>query len=264
MRRGLWLGGGWRQQVAVTAGTIFQDTRSALPLWLRARWSGTSQKNGTSALGGQRGLGRGSYATAWTWWPKLRRAMVRPGRDQRRGPVAVAETDRGGSAEGVAGRATNNKALLVSAAEQAGAGIGRIRRRRMMDAAAACWSKFIPPAVAPGSGVHTDGWQGDAGLEEQGSRHQVSVIGARRERAAELLPRVHRLASLRKRWLLGTHQGAPRLSHLAYDLAEFTFRFNRRNSRSRGKLFYRLVQQAVQIEPKPYKRIVNPQRVGAG
>jgi len=264
MSRGLWLCGGCRQQVSVTAGTIFQDTRSSLPLWFRALWYVTSQKNGASALGIQRVLGLGSYETAWTWLHKLRRAMVRPGRDRLRGAVEVDETYLGGSEEGVAGRETNKKALIVIAVEQDGEGIGRIRMRRIVDASAACLSEFVQQAVEPGSGVHTDGWQGYAGLEEQGYHHQVSVIGRRRERAAELLPRVHRVASLLKRWLLGTHQGAPSLSHLDYYLDEFTFRFNRRNSRSRGKLFYRLVQQAVQIEPKPYKSIANPQRVEAG
>ena len=67
--------------------------------------------------------------------------------------------------------------------------------------------------------------------------------------ASKLLPRVHRVASLLKRWLLGTHQGAVAREHLAYYFDEFTFRFNRRTSKSRGKLFYRLIEQAVSTTP---------------
>ena len=72
-----------------------------------------------------------------------------------------------------------------------------------------------------------------------------------------MLPAVHRVASLLKRWLLGTHQGAVSAAHLPYYLDEYTFRFNRRKSKSRGKLFYRLVEQAVAIEPTTYKKLVH-------
>jgi ISXO2-like transposase domain len=79
------------------------------------------------------------------------------------------------------------------------------------------------------------------------------------------LPRVHRVAALLKRWLLGTHQGAISYQHLPYYLDEFTFRFNRRRSRNRGKLLFRLVQQALATEPVPYESITHrtdlPQRV---
>ena len=64
------------------------------------------------------------------------------------------------------------------------------------------------------------------------------------------------MASLMKRWLLGTHQDALSREHLDYYLDEFTFRFNRRTSASRGKLFYRLAQQAVQVPPVPYRMLV--------
>jgi hypothetical protein len=79
-------------QSSVTAGTIFQDTRKPLTVWFRAMWAVTSQKNGASAIGQQRALGLGSYDTAWTWLHKLRRAMVRPGRDRLYGRVEVDET----------------------------------------------------------------------------------------------------------------------------------------------------------------------------
>jgi transposase-like protein len=114
---------------------------------------------------------------------------------------------------------------------------------------------FITEAVEPGSQVHTDGWEGYAGLTESGYRHRVTVIQTSKRRAVEVFPRVHLVASLLKRWLLGTHQGAVSFKHLEYYLDEFTFRFNRRPSRSRGKLFERLLQQAVAVEPVPYRTL---------
>jgi transposase-like protein len=249
--------GSCRYQASVTAGTIFQDTHTPLTLWFRAIWWVTSQKNGASAMGLQRVLGLGSYATAWTWLHKLRRAMVRPGRDRLRGRVEVDETYIGGREEGVRGRHTETKALVVIAAQEDGNGIGRIRMRRIAKASAASLHAFVQEAVARGSTVHTDGWDGYAGLESKGYGHEVTVLHGRgKEAATELLPRVHRVASLLQRWLLGTHQGAVSRPHLEYYLDEFTFRFNRRTSRYRGKLFYRLLQQAVEVEPKPYKTMI--------
>jgi transposase-like protein len=238
----------------VTAGTIFQDTRKPLVLWFRAMWAVTSQKNGASALGLQRVLGLGSYKTAWTWLHKLRRAMVRPGRDRLTGRVEVDETFVVG--RGVRGRQTETKALVVIAAQEDGAGIGRIRMRRIADASAQSLEPFIVENIEPGSVIHTDGWAGYGGVPAKGFDHQVTVLKGKKESASELMPRVHRVASLLKRWLLGTHQGAVSREQLDYYLDEFTFRFNRRRSKSRGKLFYRLVQQAVEVDPVPYKAMV--------
>lgn len=246
-----------RYQASVLTGTIFQDTRKPLTLWFRAIWWITSQKNGASALGMQRVLGLGSYLTAWTWLHKLRRAMVRPGRDRLSGRVEVDETFIGGVEEGGRGRHTEKKALVVIAAQEAGKGIGRIRMRRIDTASAATLHAFLADAVEPGSIVHTDGWQGYAGVEAQGYTHEVSVLRGRGKAApAEFLPRVHRVASLVQRWLLGTHQGAVSRTHLAYYLDEYTFRFNRRTSRHRGKLFYRLLQQAADVAPAPYETLI--------
>jgi transposase-like protein len=247
----------------VTAGTIFQDSRLPLALWFRAIWYVTSQKNGVSALGVQRILGLGSYQTAWSWLHKLRRAMVRPGREKLKGLVEVDETYLGGLEQGSAGRGTKDKALIVVAAEAAGDGIGRIRLRQVPDASSHSLQEFIEQAVERGNTVRTDGWQGYAGLERRNYQHQVQVIGNPRQ-ASKLLPRVHRVISLLKRWLMGTHQGAVSHAHLDYYLDEFVFRFNRRTSASRGKLFYRLIQQAVQVEPAPYQTLVHPQRIGGG
>jgi transposase-like protein len=250
-------------QTSVTAGTIFQDTRKPLVMWFRTMWWVTSQKNGTSALGLQRVLGLGSYKTAWTWLHKLRRAMVRPGRDRLTGRIEVDETFVGGLEEGVRGRQTETKALVVIAAQEDGAGIGRIRMRRIADASAESLESFIAENIEPGSMIHTDGWPGYGGVAAKGYVHQVTVLTAKRQSASELLPLVHLVASLLKRWLLGTHQGAVSREHLDYYLDEFTFRFNRRNSKSRGKLFYRLVQQAVAVEPVPYKAMVRCYAIGA-
>jgi transposase-like protein len=247
-------------QVSVTAGTIFQDTRKPLTTWLRAAWWVTSQKTGASALSVQRILGLGSYRTAWVWLHKFRRAMVRPGRDRLTGRVEVDETYVGGPEEGVSGRAAEDKALVVIAAQEYGRRIGRIRMRRIPDASSQSLHGFIKDAIEPGSVVHTDGWQGYRGLEVRGYRHDVTILEARKETALDLLPRVHWVVSSLKRWLLGTHQGAVSPEHLDYYLDEFTFRFNRRTSRSRGKLFYRLLQQAVAVEPTPYRSMVHQVR----
>jgi transposase-like protein len=228
-------------------------------LWFRAIWQVTSQKNGASALGVQRVLGLGSYPTAWAWLHKLRRAMVRPGRDRLAGVVEVDETYVGGWEPDTMGRGSETKALVVIAAQEDGAGIGRVRMRRTPDASAASLEGFIRLAVEEHCLLRTDGWKGYAGLERIGYRHQVHMVGRPRE-ASVLLPRVHRVVALLKRWLLGTHQGAVRPAHLDYYLEEFTFRFNRRRSASRGKLFYRLVQQAVQVSPAPYRSLIHPNR----
>lgn len=252
----LWQCAGCEHQSSVTAGTIFQDTRSPLRLWFQAMWWITTQKNGASALGLQRVLGLKQYQTAWTWMHKLRSAMVRPGRDLLGGRVEVDESYLGGLEEGLRGRLVGSKALIVVAAQEDGRGIGRIRLRHIPDASAESLHLFIQQSIAPGSVVHTDGWRAYRSLEAKGYIHQTTVLKGKKESASDLLPRVHRVISLLKRWLMGTHQGAVSHKHLDYYLDEFTFRFNRRKSASRGKLFYRLVQQAVAVEPSPYDAIV--------
>ena len=227
-------------------------------------WYVTSQKNGGSALGLQRVLGLRSYQTAWAWLHKLRRAMVRPGRDRLAGWVEVDETYLGGLEEGVPGRQFGNKALIVVAAQAEGRGIGRIRLRSIQDASAGSLHPFVTDCIGLGSTVHTDGWQGYKGLDQLGYDHEVRVLRGSRKDSSKLLPRVHLVVSLLKRWLVGTHQGAVSHTHLAYYLDEFTFRFNRRRSKSRGKLFLRLVEQAVATDPTTYSSMVHPVGVAAG
>jgi transposase-like protein len=211
-----------------------------------------------SALGLQRALGLGSYETAWTWLHKLRRAMVRPGRDRLTGEIEVDETYVGGPEEGKRGRAIEKKSIVVIAAEKNGRAIGRIRLKRIKDVSAESLLDFIRETVEPGATIHTDGWRGYAGLPAAGYQHHVTVISDGNEQAHEVMPRVHNVASLLKRWLLGTLQGGVQHQHLDYYLDEFTFRFNRRRSNTRGLLFYRLAQQAVAVGPAPYSSIVYP------
>jgi len=245
-----------RREISITAGTIFQKTHKPLRVWFRAMWWITSQKNGTSALGLQRNLGFGSYETAWTWLHKLRRTMVRPGRDRLKGCIEVDETYVGGIENNVHGRETEDKCIVVIAAEEDGPGIGRIRVRRVLNVSAESLIPCVQETVEPGSVVHSDGWCGYNGLEGKGYRHKVTNITHSGQLAHELMPRVHRVAALLKRWLLGTHQNYASPKHLDYYLDEFTFRFNRRNSRHRGQLFWRLMQQAVSIGPTTYDGMV--------
>jgi len=249
-----------RRRTSLTAGTVFQDTRKPLRMWFLAMWFVTSQKNGVSALGLQRVLGLGSYETAWTWLHKLRRAMVRPGRDSLTGTVEVDETYVGGPEEGKRGREVESKAIVAVATEKSGRGVGRIRLRRIEDVSGDSLLPFVQGAVVPGSVVHTDGWSGYSGLAAAGYKHQVTVIKSGVEPADQVMPRVHMVASLLKRWLIGTHQGGIQHRHLDYYLDEFTFRFNRRHSQARGLLFHRLAQQAVAIEPMPYSLIIGAAR----
>ena len=246
-----------RHQTSVTAGTVFQDTRKPLVLWFRAIWYVTSQKNGTSASSIQRILGLRSYQTAWTWLHKLRRAMVRPGRDKLHGRVEVDETFVGGE-DPKEGTWVDHKAVVVIAAEEDGPGIGRIRLASIPAPTKKSLLRFAQEAIEPGSRLHTDGRNAWEGIETLGYKRRRTVLLKKKDKnaASRLLPRVHRVASLLKRWLLGTHQGAVSAEHLDYYLDEFTFRFNRRTSRSRGKLFYRLLQQAVQISPTTYRAMI--------
>jgi transposase-like protein len=247
MNRGLFRCTSCDLQTSITAGTIFQDTRKPLKLWFQAMWYITNQKHGVSALGLQRVLGFGSYRTSWIWLHKLRCAMIRPGRDRLGGAVEVDETYIGGSKPGKRGRGAAGKVLVLVAAQEDGNRIGRIRLRRIADASANSLEEAVPEMVVPGSIVRTDDWSGYRGLVRHGYIHDVVRKDA--SIGENLLPLANRIIALLKRWLLGIHQGAVQISHLDYYLDEYTFRFNRRTSRSRGKLFYRLVQQAVSIEP---------------
>ncbi len=151
------------------------------------------------------------------------------------------------------GRQILQKALVVVAVEKDGDGIGRIRLRRVEDGSAGNLALFVTESIEPGSALVTDDWRGYSGLDAY--RREIRQIRHSGKTASELLPRVHRVVSLLKRWLMGTHQGAVSREHLDYYLDEFAFRFNRRTSASRGKLFYRLMQNAVRVPAVPYRAI---------
>jgi transposase-like protein len=250
--RGLWVCRSCQRQTSVTAGTIFGDSHLPLQLWFRAIWLVVTQKDGASALGLQRVLGLGSYRTAWSLLHTLRRAMIRPGRERLRGIVEVDESYWGAPEAGKRGRQPGAKTLLVAAVECMGPRrMGRVRLRQVAAASAAELQGFVAEAVEPGSTVRTDEWAGYRGLGERGYDHDPQRMQVPPTVAVAVLPRVHLLFSLLKRWLLRTHQGAVPHRHLDYYLDEFAFRFNRRASASRGKLFYRLVQQAAAVETHP-------------
>ena len=261
MRRNRWLCGHCRYEMSVTAGTMFQDSHLPLTIRFRAIWQMTSQKNGISALGLQRVLDLGSYKTAWAMLHKLRRAMVRPGRDRLSGTVEADETYWGAEESGVIGRLSVNKAIVAVAVEEDGRKIGRVRLQTIPNLTRATLHGFIAASVEPGSTVRTDGFKSYLGLD--GYLHQRHAQTEQPD-DEHVLARVHRVVGLLKRWLMGTHQGAVSAEHLDDYLNEFTFRFNRRTSASRGKLFYRLAQQAVQMEPVPFAKLVRPQPVVSG
>lgn len=245
------------RQTSVTAGTVFEGTRKPLRVWFQAIWYLTNQKLGVSALGLKRVLGLGSYQTAWTWLHKMRLAMVRPGRDMLSGHVEVDETYIGGAEEGVRGRKTVTKSIVIIAIEvHSPKGFGRIRLRQIPDVTGPTLIGFIKDVVSAGAIVSTDGWSGYNGLSALGYQHKRRVQSGSDDPAHVVLPGPHRIASLLKRWLIGTHQGAVRDEHLDYYLDEYTFRFNRRSAKARGLLFHRLVEQAVQIKPTTYRGIV--------
>ena len=237
-----------RKSTSVTAGTVFQDLRSPMRLIFQAMWYMVCEKQGISAHGIQDVLGLGSYETAWSWLHKFRRAMVRPGRDRLSGTVEVDEVLVGGVRVGKRGRGAEGKVLVLVAAEKKDKGIGRIRLKLIPNASGPTLEKAIDEMVDPESNIRTDGWRGYSTLSKKGYTHTV-LPHTEQTPGEDPTPLVDKIATLLKRWLLGTHQGRQQSSHLQYYLDEFTFRFNRRKSRSRGKLFLRLVQQALLIDP---------------
>lgn len=265
--------GGWRLadgrfecagcegRTSVTAGTIFDKTRTPLTVWFTACWLFATQKDGVSAQSLYRALEIGSYQTAWAMLHRLRSVLVRPGRERLAGRVEVDETFIGGEEPGLRGGRQKGKKTLVGVAVEVREpkGFGRCRIAILPDASAGSLHPFITGHVEPGATVVTDGWQGYSGIEGLGyvrERHSQRAARLRGEDPNALLPGVHRIASLAKRWLLGTHQGSVDEAHLQAYLDEFVFRFNRRTSRSRGLVFHRVLELAVAHEPVRYRELV--------
>ena len=258
MKSGLFRCTACQHKVSVIADTMFQGTRKPLKLWFQAIWYVTSQKFGGNALGLKRILGLNSYQTAWSWLHKMRRAMLKPWRSMLSGKVEVDETNIGGRDRGgKRGRGAGRKSIVVIAVEvHETQGFGRIRMQRIPDMSSDTLIPFVKSNVAPGAIVLTDSWRGYNGLEQFGYVHEKVNHAYSGDPAHVSMPGVHRVSSLLKRWLLGTHQGAVSEKHLDYYLDEYTFRFNRRTSKARGLLFYRLLEQAVCEAPTTYREIV--------
>jgi transposase-like protein len=247
-------------QTSITSGTIFHGTRKPLLLWFHVMWWVVAQKTGASAYNLMDIMGFGSYETAWTWLHKLRRAMVRPDRNKLSGEVEVDETYIGGreTGKGKQGRGAETKILVVVATECLGNRIGRARFKCISEASGENLQQFIKESIDIGSTVITDGWSGYSFLSQSKDyKHQVKVISGSGKESHELLPHVHMVDALVKRWINGTHQGNISPKHLPYYLDEFAFRFNRKMSTYRGKLFYRLMQQAVETSPVTLSDIVD-------
>jgi transposase-like protein len=252
-----------RKRTSATAGTVFDKTRYPLRTWFHVMWHVVGQKNGVSALGLQRELGLGSYQTAWAWLHKLRRAMVRPGRDLIGGPGAAVEVDEtfigGIKTTKAGGRSPHGKAIVGIAIDARQNGPGRVRLARLPNTSKDTLSEFVLSNVQRGSEVRTDAWGGYNAIGQFDYAHVVTNMSSADAPDAHVtMPEAHRVASLLKRWLLGTHQGGMSREQLDYYLDEFVFRFNRRSSTSRGLLFYRLVEGAVATDPHPYKSLLTP------
>lgn len=244
------------RQTSVIAGTIFQDTRKPLMDWFIAMWWITTQKQGASAEGLKQILGLRSDQTAWTWLHKIRKAMVNPKRSKLSGVIEVDETFIGGEATGKRGRGAEKKVLVAVAAELDGNKLGRCRMSIITDASSNSLHPFIGENVAKGSTIITDGWSGYSGIDLKGYSRLIHVQKNESDED-KLLPHVHMIVSLLKRWLLGTHQGAVEAKHLQSYLDEYVFRFNRRKSAQRGLLFYRLLESAMQTETITYKQLID-------
>jgi transposase-like protein len=225
-------------QTTVTAGTLFQGTRTPLRQWFAAAWLVATAEQGVSARQLARALDLGSYETAWTMLHRFRRAMVRSGRPRLEGRVEIGTVL-------APGRATAAVAL-----EDRGETAGRVRMQRL--SAGGGLVAFVGRVVEPGTLVRATRLEAWWPLAE---------LGYMTERA----PRLTHLPALERDlagWLRGTHQGATSPAQLDWYLDEFTFRFNRRTSTHRGMLFYRLLEEAVVTPPLPYRRVVGAPDAG--
>ena len=240
---------GCRHQTSITAGTILEKTRTPLTTWFEAAWHVTTAKNGFSAKTLERTLGT-RYRVAWAILQRFRVAMVRSEREQLCGDVEVDEALIGGVEHGgKTGRGAKKCVVAIAVEVKQPKGFGRVRMRHVPDASDVSLRPFVCDMVAPGSTVRTDGWTGYNRLSKCGYTHKKTILSSSGDPAHVAMPGVHRIASLLKRWILGTHQGSVSEVHLQSYLEEYTFRFNRRTSCSRGLVFRRLLEQLVATGP---------------
>lgn len=209
-----------RHQASVTVGTIMEKTRTPLTTWFEAAWHLTTAKNGFSAKTLERTLGV-SYRTAWTMLQRYRVSMVRSERGRLVGGVEVDETFIGGVKEGgKRGRGASKSIIAIAVEVKDPIGIGRVRMRHISDASSTSLHPFICDVIDRSATVMTDGWRGYDGLSKIKYRHERKVLSSLDDHAHVVMPGVHRIASLLKRWILGTHQGSVVPAHLQSYLEE--------------------------------------------
>lgn len=252
---GLWMCADCALKTSATAGTIFHRSHTPLSTWFAAIWFVTSQKNGVSAQGLQDALGFGSYETAWAWLHKLRRAMVRPDRELLSGIVELDQSFLGGRSTGKSGGSSDKAPITIAVERTDGGRLGRVRLELAKRPGGLDMVDFAGEVIAPGATVHTDGARVFTRLIDKGFTHHATP-GYQADDLDAVMPGPHLVSSLLKRWTAGTLHHRISRQHLPYYLDEFTFRFNRRTSKARGMLFYRLLQQAVDTDPHPLKELI--------
>ncbi len=249
----------------MTAGTIFDHTKTPMTVWFEAAWELTTSKSGTTAARLHRMLTASSYPTVWAMLGRFRSVMTQASGAPLGGPGQVVEVDEtflGGPRPGRRGRGADAKTMVVGAVEvpQGRKGFGRMRFAVIENATSAMLREFITSNIAAGSTVRTDALSSYPGALDGYVHDQINVTGSGLP-AHELLPAVHRVFAQVKRWLDGVYQGGVQPEHLQEYLDEYVFRFNRRTCKKRGLLFLRLLQRAVASGPVTYQHLV---RVGAG
>ena len=254
-RTGWWMCAECGLKTSATAGTIFHRSHTSLSSWFAAIWFVTSQRNGVSARGLQDALGFGSYETAWAWLHKLRRAMVRPERELLSGVVELDQSFLGGRSHGKLGGATAKAPITIAVERLPSGRLGRARLQLAEMLNGRDQVEFAREVIAPGTEIHTDGALVLTRLSDHGFTHQPTR-GYLASDLDAVMPGPHLVSSLLKRWTAGTLHHRISRQHLPYYLDEFTFRFNRRTSRVRGLLFYRLLQQAAGTDPHPLSELI--------
>lgn len=252
--RALYICAQCEHQHSLTSGTILHGTRKPLRYWFKAMWWFTTRNSGINAINLCNLLGFGCYETAWAWLQKLRSCTIRYNREQLSGDVEVDEIYIGGRKKGKRGRGAEGKFPIVAAVENDGPELGRIRLQLLDNCSSDQIIPFIKLNISDGSQVATDCWPSYNPLSSTGYGH-VKIMQSQEDEKSTVLPGVHLVASLLKRLMLGTFQGRFEKKYLQRYLDEFVFRFNRRTSKSIGKKFMRIVQQAVATPPTSHRQI---------
>ena len=243
-------------QESLRTGTVFEGSKKPLQLWYKTLYFVALNKNGLSALALKRMMGFGSYQTAWAWLHKIRGMMKRTGREKLVGTIEVDETYLGGPKPGKRGRGAEGKALICIALEKKkdDPKPGRVRMEVIPDTCGDTISKFVQRNVEIGATIRSDGLPSYRNLSEIGYLHDRVIED--KKKPESMMPALHLVISLAKRWIIGTMQGRISEKYLPVYLDEFVFRFNRRTSKNRGKIFYRLLDQCITSSPLPYWKII--------